>query len=257
MITALLPVKNVAGILRETLEHLRWVPEILLIDGNSTDGTLSIAADFPNVRVLQHPSRDIRICTADTEPAATHEWILWVQADEIYTPELAAEILKKTDEAPPQVEAFKIQARDMQFGADFGFGNQELRLWRKEKAKFPFKGIHDMPKVSGEVQVLQNFYWHKNNPVFHAIMQKAIKYNDIDATNASDEECARVNQNFWYQLARLNFFSIRAFLYRRRFGFPATCWALGVGIYHLTRHIMLAQELRIRHGETKRDSHGW
>jgi glycosyltransferase involved in cell wall biosynthesis len=257
MITALLPVKNAAGIIRETLDNLRWCPEVILIDGNSTDGTLEIAAEFPNTRVVQHPERDIRICTIETEPSALHPWIFWIQADEVCTPELGAELLEASKNAPPEVEAMKVPSRDWQFGAEFGTGNTELRVWRKGKGIWPFQSIHDMPSVKGEVIVLKNFYWHKNNFVFQAFLQKAIRYNEMDAANTSDEKCAKVNRSFWYQLLRFNYFSVRAYLYRRKFGFPATCWALGVGVYHLTRHILLAQELRIRRGETKRDTHGW
>jgi glycosyltransferase involved in cell wall biosynthesis len=257
MITALLPVKNAVGIIRETLEHLRWCPEVILIDGNSTDGTLDIAAEFPNTRVVQHPARDIRICTIETEPMAAHPWIVWVQADEIYTPELGAELLETIRTAPPELEGLKVPSRDFQFGADFGPGNKEMRVWRKGMATWPFHSIHDMPTVKGKVHTLTNHYSHKNNFVFQALLQKAIRYNEIDAVNSSDEKCAAVNTSFWYQLLRFNYFSVRAYLYRRKYGFPATCWSLGVGVYHLTRHILLAQEMRIRRGETKRDTHGW
>ena len=65
--------------------------EVVLIDSGSTDGTLAIA-EAEGARVIRQPwlgnGRQKRV----GEEAARHDWVLDLDADEVVTPELAAEI---------------------------------------------------------------------------------------------------------------------------------------------------------------------
>ncbi|MES2307870.1 MAG: glycosyltransferase [Verrucomicrobiota bacterium] len=257
MITVLLPVRNVEEIIEECLTALQWASEVILIDGNSTDSTLKIAAQFTNVRVKQHPSPDIRICTQETEPEAKHDWILWVQADEIYTSELSAEIQEKCSQASENIHAFRVPQRLIQFGEDFGPGAKELRLWRKGKGKFAFQTIHDMPIVQGDIGILEYFYLHKNNPNLMTAIPKTLKYNLIDAKNASDEDCHRINSSFWFQLLRFNYVSIRTYFSCSVKGFGAASHAFTNGLYQLFRHLMLIEQSRVRRGKINNHTNGW
>jgi hypothetical protein len=117
--------------------------------------------------------------------------------------------------------------------------------------------MHEMPVIEGQIPVLRNFYWHINNPNTRTLIPKLMRYGYVDARNASDAECARVNWSFWYQFARFCYFALRTYIPKRHLGFPAVANSFCTAFGHLLRHLLLAEELRIRRGETKRDTHGW
>ena len=257
MITILLPVKNVENIIGECLASITWADEVLLVDGNSTDKTLEIAASYSNVRVIQHPSKDIRVIVSEAESLARNPWVFWLCADEIVTPELGKEIMERCAAAPNEVSGFWVPTRDILFGVEWGAGAPWPRIWRKGRAKFEFKHMHEMPVIHGEMPMLTHFYWHVNNPNIRTLVPKLLRYEYTDAQSATDDACARINTSFWYQLGRFCYYAVRGYWPNRRLGFPATAYALGLAFGQLLRHLLLAEELRIRKGLTKRDTHGW
>jgi glycosyltransferase involved in cell wall biosynthesis len=257
MVTVILPVKNVEGIIEECLSCITWADEVLLVDGASTDRTLEIASRFSNVRVVEHPSKDIRVLVSEHEHIARNPWIFWLCADEVVTPELAQEIQDRCSTAPENVGGFWVPTRDVLFGVEWGTGAPWPRIWRKGNARFEFKRMHEMPVIQGEMSILKHYYWHINNPNIRTLIPKLLQYEYVDAQNASDEQCARISDSFWYQLGRFCYFAVRMYWPYRRHGFPATANAICTAFGHLLRHLLLVEELRIRRGLTKRDTHGW
>jgi len=257
MITVLLPVKNVESVIEKCLSGVSWADEVLLIDGASTDRTLELARHFPNVTVVQHLSKDIRVLVSENEPFARNDWIFWLCADEIVTPELGREILERCASAPPDVGGFLVPSRDYLFGVEWPTGDPWPRIWRKGHARFEFKRMHEMPVLEGKIASLTHFYWHVNNPNIRTLIPKLLRYEYLDAQNASDEDCAAVHTSFWYQLGRFCYYAVRVYWPNRRLGFPATAYALSLAFGQLLRHLLLTEELRIRRGLTQRDTHGW
>jgi glycosyltransferase involved in cell wall biosynthesis len=257
MLTVLLPVKNVAGILRRCLDSTCWADEVLLIDGNSTDGTCGIAASYPNVQLVHHPSKDIRVIVSECESLARNSWVYWLCADEVITRELAREIPLACESAVEDVSAFLIPSIDNLFGVDWGRGGSWPRLWRKGSGKFKFERMHEMPVFNGRTEKLKNPFLHINNPNIRTLIPKHLRYEYIDAQNATDEKCSQVKPSFWYQLLRFNYYAVRTFLPKRRLGYPAAGFAFGTATGQLLRHLLLIEELRIRKGLTQRDAHGW
>src|SRR5580698_3191226 len=93
-ISVIVPVRNEARNLTRCLESLQGVGEVYVIDSRSTDETAAIAHSY-GVKLVQFdypggwPKK--RQWAMNTLSFA-HDWILLLDADEILTPELAAEI---------------------------------------------------------------------------------------------------------------------------------------------------------------------
>src|SRR5258708_30024373 len=90
-ISVLLPTYNCAGIVRDTLESLKWADEILVVDSYSTDRTLEICRDF-GVRIIQHEYVNSAKQKNWAVPQCKHEWVLQIDTDEVVSPELKDEI---------------------------------------------------------------------------------------------------------------------------------------------------------------------
>ena len=94
LVTVIIPVRNEAHNLPRCLRALGDVAEVIVVDSQSTDATVEIARDLGAQVVQFHyqggwPKK--RQWAMDTLPLA-HHWILLLDADEVLTPELTAEI---------------------------------------------------------------------------------------------------------------------------------------------------------------------
>ena len=79
--------------------------EVVLIDSGSTDATLRIA-EAEGARVIRQPWLGNGHQKRVGEDAALHNWVLDLDADEVVTPELAAEI-REIFEAGPQFRMYE------------------------------------------------------------------------------------------------------------------------------------------------------
>ena len=96
MITATILTKNSQKTLKETLESLKRFSEVIVLDSGSTDGTLNIAKNYPNVTIHTSPFLALDRCITSPPTLATHDWILSIDSDEIVSDALAEEILTLT-----------------------------------------------------------------------------------------------------------------------------------------------------------------
>lgn len=93
MITVTILAKNSSETLRATLEALHPFAEVLLLDTGSTDATLAIAKEFPNVHIVEQPFQGFGKSHNLASSLASYDWILSIDSDEIVSSELAQEIL--------------------------------------------------------------------------------------------------------------------------------------------------------------------
>jgi rSAM/selenodomain-associated transferase 2 len=89
-LSLIIPTLNAANFLPRTLAALGEVPEIIVVDGGSTDGTIAIAA-ASGARVLSaRRGRGIQLAAGIA--AASHAWLLLLHADTRLSPEWRAAI---------------------------------------------------------------------------------------------------------------------------------------------------------------------
>lgn len=107
-ITPVLLTYNEAPNIGRTLSRLTWATDIIVVDGGSTDDTLSIIAKFPNVHVFSRPydNQYNQWRYAVTETAITTPWILRLDADY----QLSEELIKEMQLLDPNaaVSAYRV-----------------------------------------------------------------------------------------------------------------------------------------------------
>lgn len=84
--------KNSQKYLREVLHALQSMDEIVVCDTGSTDETMSIAREFPNVVLYERPFIGFGPTHNMASSLARNDWILSIDSDEVATPELIQEI---------------------------------------------------------------------------------------------------------------------------------------------------------------------
>ncbi len=134
-ITAVVLTKNEEKNITECLKTLQWCDEILLIDDNSTDKTISLAEKI-GATVIKHALNDDFSQQRNFAlEKAKNDWVFFVDADERVTKELEKEI-KKTLEENPRTTAFYIKRDDFMWGKLLKHGETSriylLRLAKKD-----------------------------------------------------------------------------------------------------------------------------
>ena len=82
---------NEADNIRQCLESVRWVDEIVVVDSGSDDDTADICKEY-GVRFFTEPWQGFARQKNSAVSKTTEQWVLSLDADESITPELKKEI---------------------------------------------------------------------------------------------------------------------------------------------------------------------
>ena len=193
--SVIIPVRNEAKNLPRCLEALGNVGEVIVVDSQSTDATVEIARGFGAQVVQFHypggwPKK--RQWAMDTLPLA-NEWILLLDADEVLTPELTAEIRRAIEN--PEVNGYYIALRMYFLGRVLRHGDAsfwKLSLFRRGKGKYECRlkdqdasmadmEVHEHVYVEGKTACLEHALIHHNIESLSRYIQKHDEYSNWEA----------------------------------------------------------------------------
>jgi len=165
-ITVIVVTKNEEKALGRCLEALQNFKEIIIVDSHSADQTLEVAQNYGARAVLYqwdgvYPKKR-QWCLDNLK--TKHDWIFFVDADEVLTPDLI-EQLRKLDKTKA---GYFIKGRYVWQGKvlRYGLQNKKLALFNKHKIEFPVLDDLDLPmgEIEGHYQpVLKPEY--KGDPI--------------------------------------------------------------------------------------------
>ncbi|MCX7016076.1 MAG: glycosyltransferase family 2 protein [Candidatus Sumerlaeota bacterium] len=143
-VTAIVQTCNMAETIRECLDTLRWVDDLLVVDDHSQDGTAEICAREYGARVLTHRRDNAAAQKNWAIPQARREWVLVVDADEKATPELRAQVERIVVSDPP-FDAYRVRRWNWYFGRIIrhcGWDkDRPIRLFRRA-CRYESKRVH-------------------------------------------------------------------------------------------------------------------
>jgi glycosyltransferase involved in cell wall biosynthesis len=151
-----------------------WANEIIVVDSGSTDQTSEIARRYTDKvhPVTNKLNFDINKNYAFT--LATREWILSLDADEIPTPDLIADLQAKVGDLNCQHNGFNVMIHHYALGEVIYPPTKHLRLFRNGLGGFPGESVHQVISVSGEVGILKG---HVDHYTYDSIYERVKKTN--------------------------------------------------------------------------------
>ena len=154
---------NEAHLLPQAMENLGWADELIYVDCESADDSLEVARRY-TTRIFERPNTtNLNVNKAHGIAQATADWVFYLDPDEVISPELAAEI-QQVVASNPQENAFELPRRNHFFGKWLRHGGQypdiQLRLFRRGKAHFPCKHVHERLEVQGKTGRLKQAMDH-------------------------------------------------------------------------------------------------
>jgi glycosyltransferase involved in cell wall biosynthesis len=194
-VTVIIAARNEAKNLPRCLEGLRNFAEVYVIDSQSTDETVEIARSY-GAKVVQFHYRGgwpkKRQWAMDTL-ALAYDWILLLDADEIVTPELAAEIRNAIKD--PAVNGYFIILQTCFLGRALRHGDVglwKMVLFRRGKARFECRlkdqdvsmadmEIHEHVVTDGAMGRLRQPILHRNVESLSRYIEKHDEYSNWEA----------------------------------------------------------------------------
>lgn len=172
--------KNAERLLAECLQALSGFPDIVLLDNGSTDGTLAVAASFPNVRVFQEPFCGFGPLHNRAVELAEHDWILSIDSDEIVTAQLSAEILARPLD-PDCVYSFPMENfyNDKHITCCGWYPDRHVRLFHRGRTRFTDAAVHEGVITAGLREIrLQHPARHFSYACVADFLAKMQRYTD-------------------------------------------------------------------------------
>ncbi len=179
---------NEAHRLRRTLESVAgWAGEIIVVlNADVNDGTDKIAAEF-GAKIFREPWSGHVAQKNSAAAKASCEWLFGLDADEVVSPELRAEIhqLFSTAGRLAPFTAFSVPRCSFYLGRWIRHGDwypdRKIRLWRCGQANWGGTDPHDAIMTQGAVAKLQGDLLHYSMESLNHHVRKTITYSDIFA----------------------------------------------------------------------------
>ena len=181
MISAVILTKDEEEILHDCLESIKWCDEILVIDDNSVGKTTEIAKKFG----AQVFTRSLNNNWAQQRNfglgKAKGEWVLFVDADEVVSPDLKKEIILAVKKK--NMAGFYLRRQEFFGGRALKHGETAhylLRLGRKGKGEWR-REVHETWEIKGEIGKLKNSLLHYSHPTLSEFIEHVNRFSTLHA----------------------------------------------------------------------------
>jgi glycosyltransferase involved in cell wall biosynthesis len=181
-------VKNEAENLPRALRAVDFADEIIVADTGSTDETVHIAQNC-GARIVQCRWQGFGPTKAAALAQAGGGWVLSLDADEVVTPELAAEIQRVVQGADKKIVAYRLNRQSNFLGRwmrhSGWFPDYVTRLYRRGRARMSDHVIHEKIMVDGPTATLRGRLLHYTDPTLDHYLDKLQTYTRLAAQELS------------------------------------------------------------------------
>ena len=230
MISAVVIAKNEAEQIEDCLKSLSWCDELVVIDDYSTDETAKIAQKLRTKVYQHHLDNDFAELRNFGLKSAKGDWVLFIDADERVSKELAEEIqnaiksnnsdgyyLKRQD---------KFEEKILKHGETANV--RLLRLGKKDKGVWKRK-VHETWQIKGKVGELQNPIIHNSHKDLTDFFSKISFYSELHAQQLFSEGKKS-------SLGKILFFPLGKFIYN---------WIILLGFLDGTQGFIMAMGMSL------------
>ena len=236
-LTALIITYNEVNHIDDVIKNIDFTDEIIVVDSFSNDGTYQKLLKHEHVITKQRVFKNFADQRNYALSLATHNWILFIDADERITKKLKNEILLTIEKSTNAVgfmvkRLYYFNKKRIRFS---GFqSDTTYRLFKKSYVKYiEDKIVHEQPQLNGESMLLKNHMLHycfDNGAHYKAKMEHyaTLKANELN------------NKGKKYHVLKLLFRPIYKFIinYFMRLGFLdgkagfIICYLSAYGVYY-------------------------
>lgn len=175
-VTVVIPTRDESAQIADAVSAARWAAEIIVVDGESTDGTGALAA-AAGARVIDVGAFTIGAKRNVGIAAASNTWILALDADERVTEALRARIDAIT--RAPDHAAYRIRFRNFFLGRELKHGpygrDRHVRLFTSDR-RYTTTNVHERLESIDDVGDLEEHITHHPFRDFPHYIRKVVQY---------------------------------------------------------------------------------
>lgn len=185
--------KNEALKIKEAIESVLWVDEIIIADSQSTDDTVKIAESL-GAKVVQIPFEGFGDLVNKAITYCNHEWIFSLDADERCTKEVQNEILQIIN-SNDALDAYLIPRRNIFLGRWIKHAYpypdyRQPQLFRNHSMEYTNDVVHAgyILKTAKPVGYLKNSLWQIPYLTIAEFMNKNNRYSTLSVTRLEEKK---------------------------------------------------------------------
>jgi glycosyltransferase involved in cell wall biosynthesis len=182
------------------LESVRWADEIVVVDSFSKDRTVALARKYTD-KIYQHEYPGSTRQMVRGIQYSDGDWILFVDADEVVSPELSEEI-QMIMRAGTEHVGFELLRKPNMFGKwiEHGgwFPDWQFRFFRKDAYVVNHQEVHGGFDTGGPKGRLRNVVYHYTYQSLHDYYERMNEYTSLQVSNKLAE--GRAGTIRWYNL---------------------------------------------------------
>ena len=216
--------------------------EIIVVDSFSTDDTVKVARKYTQL-VFQRKWTNFADQKNFANSKASFPWILSLDADERLSPELEEELLR-LKEGESDCYGFSMPRQVYYLGKwirhSGWYPDRKVRLFRKDKARWEGKYVHEKLILEGKIHKLNGSIHHFTYRSISDHLNQINKFSDLGAHKlyAQKKKCR------WYHLVFLPLFRFtRSYFWKAGFldGFPGLVISVFNGYAIFARYAKLRE----------------
>ncbi len=198
MLSAIVITKNEERMIEDCLKSLSFADELIVVDTGNTDKTNDIARKY-KAKIISSSATSYAEWRNVSLPEAKGEWILFVDADERVSQELAQEIQKvKTPGSYLIPRKNNYLGKFMDYG---GWGKEKLlRLFYKSNLNGYINELHEQPQITGDTFELKNPLLHYSHRDLSSMLEKSLQFTAIESKNRLNSNHPRMS---WWRFFRV------------------------------------------------------
>lgn len=183
-ISAVVINKNGSEKLAGCLESLKFCGEIIVVDGGSTDNSIELAKKA-GAKIVKVNETGFTAGRNAGAKAARSEWLLYVDADERVTDQLANKIISLITNYQLPITSYKIFRKNIILGKWLRHGDwwpDPVHRLIKKSALLEWRGeLHEYPVVGGEVGLIEEPIIHYSKDSVSEMVQNSRLFAPIEA----------------------------------------------------------------------------
>lgn len=215
-LAALVLTYNEEDNIKDCLESVKWIDEIVVIDSFSKDNTVEICKKYTN-KIFQRKFDDFSSQRNYGLEKIESEWVLVVDADERVTPELREEIINELTNQP-QFNGYRIPRKNYFLGKWIKYcgwyPDYTLRLFRKSNVAKYYGKVHEGIKIKGNITNLTNDLIHNT---YRNLAHYEHKMNQYTTLWAEEKYKEGKRKGFLYIIIRTLLEFIKKFFIKKGF----------------------------------------
>lgn len=240
-VSAVIITLNEAANLQKSLPKLSWCNEIIVVDSGSTDDTVAVAKQF-GCKVVCRPFDNYGSQKKFAFGLADNNWILNIDADEVLSDYLVAEI--QAEMINPLYNGYCVPINLVFMGKVFKYGREarlfRLRLFNKQFGSLLDNPVHEKILVEGGIKKFKGRVYHYSYKNYEQYFHKFNNYSSVSAKIAFGRGKKKTHGAILLALP-FNFF--KCYVLEGNFlnGLQGFYWSLLNSYYVFTKYLKIAE----------------